>query len=51
MEQLKQIGDKIYSQPLIAVPLTLSMVVGAFVSIAVGFRVTYEIVVTIGARL
>jgi len=51
MEQLKIIGDKIYSQPLIAVPLTLGMVVGAFLSIAAGFRVVYEVVVTIGARL
>jgi low affinity Fe/Cu permease len=51
MEQMQAALQKVVSHPLTRIPFFLSIVAGAFVSIAVGFYLTYQVVVFIGARM
>jgi hypothetical protein len=50
-ESVKEIFGKIYSNHWTGVPFTVFLALGVVVSIASGFWLTFQAVVTIGARL
>jgi hypothetical protein len=51
MEQMQAALQKIVAHPFTRIPFFLSIIAGAFVSIAAGFYMTYQAVVFIGARM
>ena len=51
MEQMQAALQKVLANPFTRIPFFLSIVAGAFVSIAAGFYLTFQAVVLIGARM
>jgi len=50
-ENVKELFGRIYSNHWTGVPFTIGLALGAVVSIAAGYWLTFQAVVLIGARL
>jgi hypothetical protein len=51
MEQLSEMVSKIVANPFARIPFFLSIIAGAVGTIAIGFYLTFELVVTYGSRM
>jgi hypothetical protein len=50
-ESVKELFTKIYSNHWTGVPVTIGLALGAVVTVAAGYWLTFQAVVLIGARL